>query len=287
MTCIDAPDHTGVGYCLFEQGLPEPPADKRKMPRTFFLSPGLGFLVIRCQTMLSNPNWPSKTGNPSGKGRGNNPAKKKILQFLFILCFMHFAPNEVLAQECGLSLVTVESYYPSLGEMRQVKHFWSINEGEEGLWCNIGIAENVRFDIYFEESIKSARNSLLPLVDKYKEWSIVAQQNHVTDLEKRFPTEIVLNGTDLPDEGKGLDFHEVSSEGAFFKVKGEKRYCALLLRASNGEKESSKLYGLWFASPEELQGFISCLDQERLKKLEWGNWKKATGYSEKEKQLFQ
>ncbi len=21
----------------------------------------------------SNPNWPSKTGNPSGGGRGNNP----------------------------------------------------------------------------------------------------------------------------------------------------------------------------------------------------------------------
>ena len=24
----------------------------------------------------SNPNWPSKTGNPSGGGRGNNPPKK-------------------------------------------------------------------------------------------------------------------------------------------------------------------------------------------------------------------
>ena len=25
------------------------------------------------QTGNSNPNWPSKTGNPSGGGRGNNP----------------------------------------------------------------------------------------------------------------------------------------------------------------------------------------------------------------------
>lgn len=24
-----------------------------------------------------NPNWPSKTGNPSGGGRGNNPPKGK------------------------------------------------------------------------------------------------------------------------------------------------------------------------------------------------------------------
>ncbi|OWR06165.1 hypothetical protein CDO81_07030 [Roseateles puraquae] len=24
-----------------------------------------------------NPNWPSKTGNPSGGGRGNNPPGKK------------------------------------------------------------------------------------------------------------------------------------------------------------------------------------------------------------------
>jgi len=24
----------------------------------------------------SNPNWPSKTGNPSGVGRGNNSPKK-------------------------------------------------------------------------------------------------------------------------------------------------------------------------------------------------------------------
>lgn len=24
----------------------------------------------------SSPNWPSKTGNPSGGGRGNNPPKK-------------------------------------------------------------------------------------------------------------------------------------------------------------------------------------------------------------------
>lgn len=24
-----------------------------------------------------NPNWPSKTGNPSGPGRGNAPAKGK------------------------------------------------------------------------------------------------------------------------------------------------------------------------------------------------------------------
>ena len=23
----------------------------------------------------TNPNWPSKTGNPSGGGRGNNPPK--------------------------------------------------------------------------------------------------------------------------------------------------------------------------------------------------------------------
>lgn len=23
--------------------------------------------------MSDNPNWPSKTGNPSGGGRGNNP----------------------------------------------------------------------------------------------------------------------------------------------------------------------------------------------------------------------
>lgn len=168
-----------------------------------------------------------------------------------------------------------------------VQHFWSINEGEEGLWCNIGISENVSFDILFEDTIKDARNSLLPLIDKYKEWSKVAKQNYVTDLEKKFPLEIVLIGTDLIDKGKGLDFHEVSSEGAFFKVKGNTMYCVLLLRASNGEKESSKLYGLWFASPEELQCFISCLDQERLKKLEWGNWKKATGYAEKEKQLFQ
>lgn len=25
----------------------------------------------------NNPNWPSKTGNPSGGGRGNNPPKGK------------------------------------------------------------------------------------------------------------------------------------------------------------------------------------------------------------------
>lgn len=23
-----------------------------------------------------NPNWPSRTGNPSGGGRGNNPTKR-------------------------------------------------------------------------------------------------------------------------------------------------------------------------------------------------------------------
>lgn len=25
--------------------------------------------------MGQNPNWPSRTGNPSGPGRGNNPPK--------------------------------------------------------------------------------------------------------------------------------------------------------------------------------------------------------------------
>lgn len=25
----------------------------------------------------SNPNWPSRTGNPSGGGRGNNPPSKR------------------------------------------------------------------------------------------------------------------------------------------------------------------------------------------------------------------
>ena len=25
----------------------------------------------------ANPNWPSRTGNPSGGGRGNNPPKGK------------------------------------------------------------------------------------------------------------------------------------------------------------------------------------------------------------------
>jgi hypothetical protein len=25
----------------------------------------------------NNPNWPSKTGNPSGGGRGNNPPTQK------------------------------------------------------------------------------------------------------------------------------------------------------------------------------------------------------------------
>ena len=25
----------------------------------------------------NNPNWPSKTGNPSGDGRGNNPPRSK------------------------------------------------------------------------------------------------------------------------------------------------------------------------------------------------------------------
>ena len=29
--------------------------------------------------MGNNPNWPSKTGNPSGPGRGNNPPSKKQL----------------------------------------------------------------------------------------------------------------------------------------------------------------------------------------------------------------
>ena len=24
----------------------------------------------------TNPNWPSRTGNPSGGGRGNNPSKR-------------------------------------------------------------------------------------------------------------------------------------------------------------------------------------------------------------------
>lgn len=28
-------------------------------------------------TGMSNPNWPSKTGNPSGGKRGSNPSKEK------------------------------------------------------------------------------------------------------------------------------------------------------------------------------------------------------------------
>ena len=28
-------------------------------------------------TGKSNPNWPSRTGKPSGGGRGNNPPKNK------------------------------------------------------------------------------------------------------------------------------------------------------------------------------------------------------------------
>lgn len=30
---------------------------------------------------MSNPNWPSKTGSPSGGGRGNNPPAKKLNYF--------------------------------------------------------------------------------------------------------------------------------------------------------------------------------------------------------------
>ncbi|VEJ08894.1 Uncharacterised protein [Actinobacillus delphinicola] len=29
------------------------------------------------RTGNSNPNWPSRTGNPSGGSRGNNPPSKK------------------------------------------------------------------------------------------------------------------------------------------------------------------------------------------------------------------
>lgn len=31
--------------------------------------------------MSNNPQWPSKTGGKSGKGRGNNPPKSKITKY--------------------------------------------------------------------------------------------------------------------------------------------------------------------------------------------------------------
>jgi len=34
--CTQHSPHTGVEHCLFEHGLPEPPADKRKVLHTFF-----------------------------------------------------------------------------------------------------------------------------------------------------------------------------------------------------------------------------------------------------------
>ncbi|QTO01533.1 hypothetical protein [Aggregatibacter sp. 2125159857] len=32
--------------------------------------------MTKNNTGNSNPNWPSKTDNPSGGGRGNNPSRK-------------------------------------------------------------------------------------------------------------------------------------------------------------------------------------------------------------------
>lgn len=36
------------------------------------------FLInaVSCYQYENDNNWPSKTGNPSGPGRGNNPPKK-------------------------------------------------------------------------------------------------------------------------------------------------------------------------------------------------------------------
>jgi hypothetical protein len=34
-------------------------------------------MKIRIYADSNNPNWPSRTGEPSGGGRGNNPPAKK------------------------------------------------------------------------------------------------------------------------------------------------------------------------------------------------------------------
>lgn len=34
-------------------------------------------MTIHTYADTENPNWPSRTGNPSGGGRGNNPPTKK------------------------------------------------------------------------------------------------------------------------------------------------------------------------------------------------------------------
>lgn len=61
--------------------------------------------------MLSNPNWPSKTGNPSGKGRGNNPAKKKSI--LIICCLLLLFPISISAQNKTYSFIGLQITYPS------------------------------------------------------------------------------------------------------------------------------------------------------------------------------
>jgi len=63
--CIQHSLHTGVEHCLFEHGLPEPPADKRKVLHTFFCITPLGakeqirpkMNITGFSPKLSKPLW--------------------------------------------------------------------------------------------------------------------------------------------------------------------------------------------------------------------------------------
>ena len=261
---------------------PERPAEGSKRLHTFVfynMSPREPATIQESTMNAKVPNGPSKTGNPSGKGRGNLPPKKKSYQLIiFALFFCLLLPINAKAQlsdnleQCKILSLSADGYYMNWGAPRKIELFWSIYENDP-VSCKLYMSDDIS---YFELlSFNGFREELLKVADKFEEWIKVARNNGIKDTWQKIPVEITQEPY-IYDKSQKREFESTPSTGAFFMVNEGKMFCQIVFRADKLHLTEGTMdkeffnYGLQFASPQEVRILADCLDLETMNVLKWG-----------------
>lgn len=224
--------------------------------------------------MAKVPSGPSKTGNPSGKGRGNLPAKKRAQKFAYIVGLIMLLPTLASAQqETGITVLKAEGSYICWGKTQPVKLFWSIYENDP-IDCEIFIDEKCSFFM----PVNGYPIELEKIAAQFSEWIRVAQQNNVSETWQKMPIDMSDWGARFLNDGyRNRCFEYLPCTGAYFMVKNGKMYCQIVFRAEKRDLPNGVMtedyfnYGMQFESPEEVLMLADCLNVEWLNKLKWGD----------------
>lgn len=226
--------------------------------------------------MAKVPNGPSKTGNPSGKGRGNLPSKKKANRYVSLVVglSLFLSYNAFGQMPTGIYFLEAQGSYICWGANQNIKLSWSIYESYP-IECHINFDEKV--SCYFNVGTDDYK-LFMDIANKFNEWIQVARQNNVTKTFKQMPIDMgEFHVFELQDGYRNWSFGYLDCIGAYFKIDNGKAVCQIVFRAEKESLESGNMseeshnYGMQFGSPQEVQTLAECLDYEWLNKLKWGD----------------